>query len=108
MTIDEPLLDRVDQVVREMDTTRNSALRFLNAVTIAPITSTVRNIPSQVALDHKDGLTTACAVNLDHIQTVPIQRVGALIASLSTTRMLQVQRAIAFALAFDELTVAGN
>jgi mRNA interferase MazF len=88
--------------------TRNSALRFLNAVTIAPIASTVRDIPTEVVLDQEDGLATVCAVNLDHIQTVPLARVGALVTSLSSTRMLQVQHAIAFALAFDELATVDN
>jgi len=82
--------------------TRNSALRFLNAVTIAPITSTVRDIPTEVVLDQEDGLATVCAANLDHLQTVPLNRVGSLITSLSTARMLQVQHAIAFALALGE------
>jgi mRNA interferase MazF len=36
--------------------TRNSAIRFLNTVTIAPITSTIRGIPTEVVLDEKDGL----------------------------------------------------
>jgi mRNA interferase MazF len=88
--------------------TRNSAFRFLNAVTIAPITSTVRDIPSEVVLDQEDGLPTVCAVNLDHIQIVPLNRVGSLVTSLSATRMLQVQRAIAFALAFDEFTAVDS
>jgi mRNA-degrading endonuclease toxin of MazEF toxin-antitoxin module len=41
------------------------------------------------------------AVNLDHIQTVPKAHLGSLIASLSSERMMEVQRAIGFALGFD-------
>jgi mRNA interferase MazF len=43
--------------------TRNSVLEYLNEVTIAPITSTVRNIPSEVFLTKDDGMLRDCAVN---------------------------------------------
>jgi mRNA interferase MazF len=47
--------------------TRDSVLDFLGEVTIAPVTGTVRDIPSEVALAEADGMPRACAVNLDHI-----------------------------------------
>ena len=47
--------------------TRDSAIGFLNALTVAPITTTVRDIPSEVFLTRQDGLLTECTVNLDHI-----------------------------------------
>ena len=50
--------------------TRSSAIEFLGEVTVAPITSTIRDIPSEVVLTVEDGLPHDCAVNLDHIQTV--------------------------------------
>ncbi len=50
--------------------TRNSAIPFLTSLTIAPITSTIRSIPTEVVLSQADGLFTDCAVNLDNIQTV--------------------------------------
>ena len=82
--------------------TRDSALAFLDEVTIAPVTSTIRDIPSEVVLTPADGLPRECAVNLDHIQTVPRGRVGGLIATLGASRMSQVQRAAAFALGFAQ------
>lgn len=83
--------------------TRNSAIRFLNALTVAPITTTVRDIPSEVFLSPEDGMPTECAANLDHIQTVPKGRLGALITTLSLAKMAEVQRAISFALGFDTI-----
>lgn len=83
--------------------TRSSATRFLNAISVAPITSTVRDIPSEVFLSREDGLFTDCAVNLDHIQTIPKAQVRELIAVLSSHKMLEVQQAISFALGFDEM-----
>lgn len=79
--------------------TRDSALDFLGEVTVAPVTSTVRDIPSEVPLDEADGMPRACAVNLDHLQTVSKGRIGALITTLGTDRMTQVRQALRFALA---------
>jgi mRNA interferase MazF len=81
--------------------TRNSAIGFLNALTVAPITRTVRDIPSEVFLTPEDGLLTDCAVNLDNIQTVPKANLGSLITYLSPERMREVKQAISFALGLD-------
>ena len=80
--------------------TRDSALEFLGEVTIAPVTSTVRDVPSEVALGRADGLERNCAVNLDHIQTVPRARIGAVITTMPAARMTEVGSALLFALGF--------
>jgi mRNA interferase MazF len=84
--------------------TRNSAIGFLNALTVAPITITIREIPSEVFLSLDDGLPTDCAANVDNIQTVPKRKLGALIAYLSSERMEEVDQAIVFALGLDAPT----
>ena len=81
--------------------TRDSALEFLGEVTIAPITSIVRDIPSEVVLTRADGLAHDCAVNLDHVQTVARARLGGLIATLPAGRMAEVRSALMFALGFS-------
>ena len=78
--------------------TRNSILEYLGETTVAPITSTVRDIPSEVFLSREDGLLKDCAVNFDHIQTVSKGKIGALIATLSPEKLKQVRKAIRFAL----------
>lgn len=78
--------------------TRNSILEYLGEVTIAPITSTVRAIPSEVFLSKDEGMPFDCAVNCDHIQTVSKVRIGPLITSRSHERMSEVGRAIRFAI----------
>lgn len=83
--------------------TRNSAIGFLTAITVAPITTTIRDIPTEVLLSRQDGLRTDCAVNLDNIQTVPKAKIGKLIAALPPEKMREVRRAISFALGFDAL-----
>jgi len=80
--------------------TRDSALDYLNEVMIAPITSTVRDIPTEVVLDVEDGMPQTCAINLDHVQTVPKERLGALIATLQAARMVDVRDALLFAAGF--------
>jgi mRNA interferase MazF len=78
--------------------TRDSVLEYLGEATIAPVTTTVRDIPSEVFLSKADGMPQDCAVNCDHLQTVPKGKIGSLIASLPSTKMLEVGRAIRFAL----------
>lgn len=78
--------------------TRTSAIAWLNRVTIAPITSTIRGIPTEVVLDVGDGLRGPCAVNLDHVVTVPKAGLGRRVASLSASRLEEVCAALGFAL----------
>jgi mRNA interferase MazF len=78
--------------------TRNSVLEYLGEVTIAPITTTVRNIPSEVLLHKSDGMPQDCAINCDHLQTVSKGKIGQLITSLPSSKLIDVGRAIRFAL----------
>ncbi len=78
--------------------TRDSVLEYLGEVTVAPITSTVRNIPSEVFLSKADGMPRDCAVNCDHLQTVLRGKIGSLITSLPPAKMIDVGWAIRFAL----------
>ena len=84
--------------------TRTSAISVLNTVSVAPITSTIRGIPTEVFLDRADGMPSDCAVNLDHLQTIPKSKAGSLLTTLSDHRMAEVQRAVDFALGFDEVS----
>ena len=78
--------------------TRDSVLEYLGQVTVAPITSKVRDIPSEVFLSKQDGMTKDCAINFDHIQTVSKGRIGSIITTLSPNKLEQVREAIQFAL----------
>jgi len=82
--------------------TRDSALEFLGEVTVAPITSTIRDIPTEVLLARADGMPRECAINLDHIQTVSRGQIGPLITKLDTEKMLLLRSALLFALGFRE------
>ena len=78
--------------------TRNSVLEYLGEVTVAPITSTVRDIPSEVLLSKDDGMPRECVVNCDHLQTVAKGKLGALLTTLPVEKMRAVGAAINFAL----------
>jgi len=78
--------------------TRDSILAYLGEVTVAPITTTVRDIPSEVFLSKQDGMIKDCAINFDHIQTVSKGKIGSLVTTLSTDKLEQVSEAIQFAL----------
>ena len=78
--------------------TRDSMLSYLGEVTVAPITTTVRDIPSEVFLSRDQGMPRDCAINFDHIQTVSKGKVGSLITTLSQEKLELVRQAILFAL----------
>jgi mRNA interferase MazF len=78
--------------------TRDSVLEYLREVTVVPITSTIRDIPSEVLLTREDGLRKDCAINCDHMQTVSKNKIGSLITTLSRDKLIQVSKAIWFAL----------
>ena len=78
--------------------TRDSVLEYIAEATIAPITTTIRDIPSEVFLTKEDGMPKDCAVNCDHLQTVAMAKIGALITTLSTEKLVQTAKAIRFAL----------
>ena len=83
--------------------TRRSAIAFLTALTIAPITTTIRGIPTEVILTEADGLFETCAVNVDNLQTVPKAKFGGFITHLKPEHMRLVRKAIQFALGFDTI-----
>jgi mRNA interferase MazF len=74
----------------------------LNSLTVAPVTSTIRSIPTELILTTEDGLPEICAANFDNLQTVPKANVSAPIAHLSAAQMKVAASAIAFALGFPE------
>jgi mRNA interferase MazF len=77
--------------------TRDSAIAYLSSVTVAPITSTIRGVPSEVVLSEQDGMKAPCVVNLHNAVTVPRQRLGKRVAQLGSVRMTEICTALRFA-----------
>jgi mRNA interferase MazF len=82
--------------------TRDSAIAVLNSVTVAPITTTIRSIPTELVLTKDDGLPNTCAANFDNLQTVPRSNLGDRIAQLTARKMKEAGAAVTFALGFDD------
>jgi mRNA interferase MazF len=78
--------------------TRDSALGYLATVTVAPVTSTIRGVPSEVVLDAEDGMKAPCAVNLHNAVTISQERLGRRVAKLNSSRMEEICTALAFSL----------
>ena len=81
--------------------TRDSAVSYLATVTVAPVTPTIRGVPSEVILNEKDGMKTPCAINLHNAVTVSQQRLGKRVGQLSSLRMDEVCAALRFSLGCD-------
>ncbi|MBI3207735.1 MAG: type II toxin-antitoxin system PemK/MazF family toxin [Candidatus Solibacter usitatus] len=77
--------------------TRDSAISYLSRVTVAPVSSTIRGVPSEVILDVDDGMKAPCSVNLFNAITLPQSRLGRRLASLNADRMHEVCSAVRFA-----------
>ncbi|HEV2322761.1 MAG TPA: type II toxin-antitoxin system PemK/MazF family toxin [Terracidiphilus sp.] len=81
--------------------TRDSAIAYLSTVTVAPITSTIRGVPSEVLLNEEDGMNRPCAVNLHNPVTVVQDKLGKRVAQLTSMRMHEICAALRFSLGCD-------
>ena len=81
--------------------TRGSAIHYLNAITVAPITRTIRGIPTEIALGVDEGLKSPSVANLDSIQTVRASRLGRYLGSIPASRRAEVREAVLFALGLE-------
>lgn len=77
--------------------TRAEAIPVLRRITIAYVTRTIRDIPTEVRLGESDGMPGECVVTLDNLETVNRGLLSDPITSLSGPRMHEVCRALAIA-----------
>lgn len=81
--------------------TRTGAIGFLHAVTVAPITTTIRDVPTEVLLGEEHGLKSPSAAKLDALQTVSKERLGRLLGSIDAASKRAIRSAVLFALELD-------
>lgn len=87
--------------------TREAARGAMTKVTVAPITSTVKGLSSEVPLDERNGVDHACAVSLDNVVTIPSSLLGRTIGVLTPDQEREL--AIAVVLAYDlDISVLGD
>jgi mRNA interferase MazF len=77
---------------------RDEAYRVRELVTVAPISTRMRRIPTEVVLGRAEGMPRRCAVNLDTITTIPKRTLARRITTLSPPKLGAVERALRFAL----------
>ena len=77
---------------------RDEAYSVRNAVTVAEVTSTIRNIPVEVNLGIEDGLPKKCVINLDTMITIRKELLTEKIADLVPEKIDKVNKAIKFTL----------
>lgn len=81
--------------------TRDSVIDALGEIIVAPLTTRIRAIPTEVVLTpDDDGMPAACAINLDHVSLARRPRIGALIDTLRDARWPDVERALLIACGF--------
>lgn len=67
--------------------TRDDAIPVLRAVLVAPVTRTVRRIPTEVPLGTTEGMATDCVASLDNILTFPKSMLTRRMGALSDVRV---------------------
>ena len=81
---------------------RDRAIQVREAVTVAQVTSTIRNIPVEVKLGAAEGMPRDCVVNCDVLLTIPKPFLTSFATSLSDEKIAALDRALRFALALQE------
>lgn len=81
--------------------TRERAIPWLASLTVASITSTIRDLPTEVPVGPSQGLARECVVNADNLFTVPKQAFGARRGELGPAETHALDRALRIALDLD-------
>ena len=77
---------------------RNEAYAVRELVTIAPVTTRIRDLPSEIRLGTAERLPRSCVANLDVITTIPRKCLRERISALTATKARELDEAILFAL----------
>ena len=81
--------------------TRDTAIELLHSVLVAPVTSTIHGISSEVLVGEAEGLKRPSSVKLDNLQSVERARLRRFVGSLGAEKMRLVCRALAVAVGCD-------
>jgi mRNA interferase MazF len=82
--------------------TRQEVISHLHSVTVAPITTTIRGLPSEVVVGPESGLKTTSAINLDNLATVPRDGLRSFVGTVPSEVLVAVREALLFALGFED------
>ena len=93
----EICLVHLDKTRPALVLTRQAARSAMTKVTVAPITSTVKGLSSEVRVGPHNGLDHECAVALDNVVTIPTDLLGRTVGYLSAAQELELARALVLA-----------
>ena len=102
----EICLVRLDKTRPALILTREAARAAMTKVTVAPITTTIKGLSSEVRVGPDNGLDHECVVALDNVVTIPVNLLGRTVGHLSAEQEAQLARAVV--MAFDlEVSLLG-
>lgn len=81
---------------------RDFAGRALGAVLVAPLTTTMRDIPTAVRLGPQDGLDRECIAAVDNVTLLTKERLVRRVGTLSSERMAELCAAVAIAVGCED------
>ena len=93
----EICLVRLDKTRLALVLTWKAARAAMTKVTVAPITSTIKGLSSEVRVGPDNGLDHDCVVSLDNVLTVPTDSLGRIVGYLSDGQEAQLARAVVMA-----------
>ena len=80
---------------------RDEAYAIRSLVIVAPITTRIRHIPSEVLLGINDGMPRDCVANLDTMTPIPKDCLHNRLITLNTQKLKEIDAAIRFALGLE-------
>ena len=78
--------------------TRDVILPTIGGIVVVLVTRTIRDIPTEVILNRRQGLPTRCVANFDNLLTVPRERLIRLLGACDASKIEEMNRAIKVAL----------
>ncbi len=93
----EICLVHLDKTRPALVLTRPAARTAMTKVTVAPITTTIKGLSSEVRVGPANGLDHDCVVALDNVITVPVELLGRTVGYLSAKQEVELARAVVLA-----------
>ncbi|KRF23348.1 MULTISPECIES: type II toxin-antitoxin system PemK/MazF family toxin [unclassified Phycicoccus] len=93
----EICLARLDKTRPVLVLTREAARSAMTKVTVAPITTTIKGLSSEVAVGPDNGLEADSVISLDNVLTVPVAVLGRTVGYLTVDQERRLARAVVLA-----------
>ena len=104
----EICLARLDKTRPVVVLTRDAARSMMTKVTVAPITSTVKGLSSEVPVGPANGLDHESAVSLDNVVTIPAALLGRTVGHLTAAQEAELARAVVLAYDLELPLLSGD